>query len=107
MEENQSKFKKYLYNQIALVAAIIGVVWGVYNYINLPTVQFKLDIQQLQNDVRINNEKITNLKDNDIHTLTLNVNKILENQMQIQKDIVKLQVMTEENYHKFYPTQND
>jgi len=107
MEENQSKFKKYLYNQIALVTAIIGVVWGVYNYINLPTVQFKLDIQQLQNDVRINNEKITNLKDNDIHTLTLNVDKILENQMQIQKDIVKLQVMTEENYRKFYPTQND
>ena len=80
MEENQSKFTKILYNQVALVTAIIGIVWGAYNYINLPTVQFKLEIQQLQNDIRNSEKAITNLKDNDLHEIQLTLKRIEDKQ---------------------------
>ncbi len=106
MEENNSKFKKYAFGWVSFflgLAGIFGLIWGIFTYINIPTNQFNLQIQQLQSDIKTNNEKIANLKDNDIHTIQLNIDKILENQLQIQKDIVKLQVMIEGIYKAFYP----
>ncbi len=106
MEENNSKFKKYAFGWVPFFLGLTGMfafIWGIFTYLNIPTIQFKLAIQQLQSDVKINNEKIVNLKDNDIHTIQLNIDKILESQLQIQKDIVKLQVLLDAIYRKFYP----
>ena len=101
--EEQSKITKILYNQVALVAAIIGVVWGAYNYINAPTTQFKLEIQQLQSDIRGNNEKITNVKDNDLHEIQLTLKRIEDRQIESEKNIVKLETKLDGIYQKFYP----
>jgi hypothetical protein len=106
MEENN--LSKILYNQISLIMAVGGLVLGVigiYKFVNNPIQDFNLKIQALEMKQTEITKQITNLKDNDIHTLTLNIDKILENQISMGKDIVRLQTLLEGVYKKFYPNQ--
>ena len=57
--EEESKFKKYLYNQISLWIAIAGAVFWILSYINNPVNQVKLDIALIQKDIQvISNEHV-------------------------------------------------
>ena len=57
--EEESKFKKYLYNQISLGIAIAGAVFWILSYINNPVNQVKLDIALIQKDIQvISNEHV-------------------------------------------------
>ena len=55
--DKTDSFRKFLYNQVALVAGIVGVTFGIFNMIQAP----KSDIQVI--------EALNNIRDNHIHTL--------------------------------------
>jgi hypothetical protein len=55
--DKTDSFRKFLYNQVALVAGIVGVAFGIFNMIQAP----KSDIQVIQ--------ALNNIRDNHIHTL--------------------------------------
>ncbi len=65
MEKNEN-FRKFLYNQVALVAGIVGVAFGIFNMFQAP----KTDIQVM--------EALNNIRDNHIHTIEENVKRIDE-----------------------------
>ena len=54
-------FKKFLYNQVALVVGIVGVAFGIFNMLQAP----KSDIQVI--------EALNNIRDNHIHTIEENI----------------------------------
>jgi hypothetical protein len=60
----KESFKKFLYNQVALAAAIVGVAFGIFNLLQGP----KSDIQVM--------EALNNIRDNHIHTIEENVKRI-------------------------------
>lgn len=60
----KESFKKFLYNQVALAAAIVGVAFGVFNLLQGP----KSDIQVM--------EALNNIRDNHIHTIEENVKRL-------------------------------
>lgn len=61
-------FKKFLYNQVALLAGIIGVAFGVFNMIQTP-----------KEDIRVI-EALNNIRDNHIHTIEENVKRLEDQQ---------------------------
>ena len=63
MEKTES-FKKFLYNQVALVVGIVGVAFGIFNMLQAP----KEDIKVI--------EALNNIRDNHIHTIEENVKRI-------------------------------
>ncbi len=63
MEKTES-FKKFLYNQVALVVGIVGMAFGVFNMMQAP----KEDIKVI--------EALNNIRDNHIHTIEENVKRI-------------------------------
>jgi len=66
-------FKKFLYNQVALVAGIVGVAFGIFNMLQGP----KSDIQVM--------EALNNIRDNHIHTIEENVKTLqADNQSRYQ-----------------------
>lgn len=67
-------FKKFLYNQVALVAGIVGVAFGIFNILYGP-----------QSDIKVM-EALNNLRDNHIHTLEESTKRIEQtSQEQYQK----------------------
>jgi len=62
--DKQESFKKFLYNQVALVAGIIGVTFGIFNMLQTP-----------QTDIKVI-EALNNIRDNHIHTIEENVKRI-------------------------------
>ena len=70
MEKTES-FKKFLYNQVALVVGIVGMAFGVFNMMQAP----KEDIKVI--------EALNTIRDNHIHTIEENM-KRLDSQSQDQ-----------------------
>lgn len=66
--DKQETFKKFLYNQVALVAGIVGVAFGIFNMMQVP----KTDIQVIN--------ALNNIRDNHIHTIEKNVERLEEQQ---------------------------
>ena len=66
--DKQETFKKFLYNQVALVAGIVGVAFGIFNMMQAP----KTDIQVIN--------ALNNIRDNHIHTIEKNVERLEEQQ---------------------------
>lgn len=62
--EKPETLRKFLYNQVALVAGIVGVAFGVFNMLQAP----KEDIKVI--------EALNNIRDNHIHTIEENVKRI-------------------------------
>jgi len=62
--DKQESFKKFLYNQVALVAGIIGVTFGIFNMLQTPHTDIKVI------------EALNNIRDNHIHTIEENVKRI-------------------------------
>ncbi len=62
--DKQESFRKFLYNQVALAAGIVGIAFGIFNLLQGP----KSDIQVM--------EALNNIRDNHIHTIEENVKRI-------------------------------
>lgn len=94
MEENgTSKFKKYLYNEVALVMAIAGVLWGIYNYTTNPIHSFDLQIQEISIEYENLSKQMANIKDNDLHTLELQMDEIKKQQVDILQAIARMETI--------------
>lgn len=63
MEQTET-FRKFLYNQVALVAGIVGVAFGIFNLLHAP-----------KEDLRVM-EALNTIRDNHIHTIEENVKRI-------------------------------
>jgi hypothetical protein len=60
---DSSHIKKVLYNEVAFVVAIVGVAFGVINWIYSPAKQMDKDISLIQKDIAvINNNHLTHLQ---------------------------------------------
>ena len=58
-----SQVRKVLYNEVAFAVAIIGMAFGVINWIYSPAKQMDKDISLIQKDVAIiNNNHLTHLQ---------------------------------------------
>lgn len=66
--EKTETFKKFLYNQVALVAGIVGVAFGLFNMLQTP----KTDIEVIN--------ALNNIRDNHIHTIEENVKRLDDQQ---------------------------
>jgi len=75
--DKETPFKKYLYNEITAVVALISVVVGVMNWVNNPDNKMSSSLQLIQKDISIINsnhlthlqtyaEEIKELKERDI-----------------------------------------
>jgi hypothetical protein len=92
----ESQFKKYLYNEVTLIIAIGAFVWGIYGYITNPIHKFDLQIQEITINAQNVSKQMQNLKDNDLHSLTLKTNEIVDNQQKIMIQITKLETLLEQ-----------
>lgn len=54
-------FRRFLYNQVALAAGIIGVAFGIFNLLQAP-----------REDIKVI-EALNNIRDNHIHTIEENI----------------------------------
>jgi hypothetical protein len=62
--DKTENFRKFLYNQVALVAGVVGIVFGIFNMLQAP----KTDIEVMN--------ALNNIRDNHIHTIEENVKRI-------------------------------
>lgn len=104
-EPSTGKIVKVLYNQVALVLAILGFGWGIFNYMTAEPHATDLRIQKLELGMS-EQAKIMDLLDtikkNDIHTITVSVDEIKEMEIQLQKDIVEIRTLLQ--MHMGYKT---
>ncbi len=63
MEKNET-FRKFLYNQVALLAGVAGVLFGIFNMLQAP----KTDIKVI--------ETLNTIRDNHIHTIEENLKRM-------------------------------
>ncbi len=99
--ENKSKFKEYAFGWVSFflgLAGMFGLIWGVFVYLNTPTQKFSLEIQQIKSDLESHSElskQMQNIKDNDLHSITVKLEEQQKSLIEIQKQIVKLQTLIE------------
>ncbi|MDE1970929.1 MAG: hypothetical protein KGI50_05135 [Patescibacteria group bacterium] len=81
-------FKKFLYNQVALAAAIIGVAFGIFNLLQAP-----------REDIKVI-DALNNIRDNHIHTIEENLKRLDETHQQQFLDtsdrLTKIETILEE-----------
>ena len=70
----KESFRKFLYNQVALAAGIVGVAFGIFNMLQGP----KTDIQVM--------EALNNIRDNHIHSLEVNLDQLQDQNQQKFQD---------------------
>lgn len=87
MDRTES-FRRFLYNQVALVAGIVGVAFGVFNMLQAP-----------REDIRVI-EALNNIRDNHIHSIEENIKTISdenEDRFQSTSDrLTKIETILEE-----------
>lgn len=90
--ENGSNFKirKLLFNEITFVLAIASAVFWVFNYINNPQHKTELDIQSIRAEIESHeklSDQITNLKDNDMHTIELKLDTVVDSISTLREEV--------------------
>jgi uncharacterized membrane protein len=60
---NEQGFKKYLYNEVTAIVAVVGVVVGVMNWVNNPMAKVQTDIALIkQSIVTIETNHLTHIQ---------------------------------------------
>lgn len=97
--QEASIVNKVLSAKVASVIAVVSLVVGITSYVNKPAQQNTEAINILQarieKDESLNEQLVATLK-NDTHSVGENQNKLLEQVIQLQKDIVQLQTIINE-----------
>jgi hypothetical protein len=96
----ESKFRKYLYNEVTLIIAVIGVVWGVFNYINNPQKLIEAEFNKheaVQENYQANlTKELQVIREGDLKDLKAD---IIENRNELTKltnEVIKLQTIINE-----------
>ena len=90
----ESKIRKVLFNEVALFVGAMGFVLSIVFWIVNPQQNIELRIQGIQKDIashQVLSEQMQNLKDNDLHSITVSVQKILDNQSLIFERIARIE----------------
>ena len=87
-QNGESRIRKVLFNEVALFAGIIGILFGVFNYIYSPNVQQDSDLKVM--------ETLNNLRDNHINTLENDVNDIKKSISEIQGIQIRIETILNE-----------
>ncbi len=60
----ENSFRKYLYNEVTAVVALVAVTFGVVNWVNNPAKEMEKNIALIQKDIEIiNTNHITHIQD--------------------------------------------
>ena len=102
-DKPETKAKKFIFNEISLILAIIGVVIGAFIYLTSPTTENNLALQ-LQ-DQRITSQretidKLTKIQQNDTQELKQAVRDLVDQIQLQQQDITRLSTIIEERIPK-------
>lgn len=81
---NDSRIRKVLFNEVALFAGLIGVLFGVFNMLQSP-----------KTDIEIG-KQLDNLRDNHIHTIEVQLDEQAATVNAIQLQIVELKTILNE-----------
>lgn len=97
--KDEGTITKLLYNQVALVLAILGVAFGVYFTLSNPTRSLENRINNLENNIISNKElqnQLTTIQENDLHTIQVKLEETIVTINDLSKEVVKLQTILEE-----------
>ena len=61
---DETKFSKYLYNQITFILAIVSIAWGIFVYLSSPTTEILLMKKDLEGINKGLNNELLHLSDN-------------------------------------------
>ncbi len=87
-------FRKFLYNQVALLAGIVGVLFGVFNMLQAP----KTDIKVI--------ETLNTIRDNHIHTIEEDIKRIEESNLKDSQEVRDRLTRMETILNERLPTNN-
>lgn len=86
--DKTATFRKFLYNQVALLVGIIGVLFGVFNMLQAP----KTDIKVI--------ETLNTIRDNHIHTLEEDLKRMEESNIKDSQEfrdrLTRIETLLEE-----------
>ncbi len=81
-------FRKFLYNQVALLAGVVGVLFGVFNMIQAP-----------KEDIRVI-ETLNTIRDNHIHTIEEDIKRIeeadIKDSQEVRDRLTRIETLLEE-----------
>lgn len=100
MSENGNKFRRYLYNEVSLVLAIIGVISGFIFWIQNPQQSLEKELVRIETKIEANDEiskQIANIKDNDLHELQIKMDSLADKQVQLLERMARLEALLKEN----------
>lgn len=81
-------FRKFLYNQVALLAGIVGVLFGVFNMIQAP-----------KEDIRVI-ETLNTIRDNHIHTIEEDIKRLeaadIKDSQEVRDRLTRIETLLDE-----------
>jgi hypothetical protein len=90
-ENGSKKIKDVLYNQVAFVLAIGGFVWGAFNYLNAPQVQFNERLGKIETNMALIQQSVQTIQLNHEQHMQDALTEIADNKKLIA-DLQKEQV---------------
>lgn len=78
-------FKEFLYNQVALVLAVGGFVWGIFNFLQVPQTKFEGDIGGIRQDVALIQQSINTIQLNHEAHIQTAMEEIADSKAQIEE----------------------
>jgi hypothetical protein len=89
-DNRENLFRKYLYNEITAVVALIGITFGVINWVNNPTIEIEKNVALIQRDIEnINANHLMHIQDivSDMKDLQIENNMQNEERRRIELEI--------------------
>ncbi len=89
-ENGRIKFRKYLFNEVTFALAIASAAFWVFNYVSNPQRELERRVDSIQANIEQHEalgDQLTNIKDNDLHTIEEAVKTIADDVKQLGKDM--------------------
>ena len=79
-----SAFTKFLYNQVALVLAIGGFAWGIFNFLQVPQTKFSGDVADIHQNIALIQQSIQTIQLNHEAHIQTAMEEIADSKKQIE-----------------------
>jgi hypothetical protein len=94
--ENESKIKKVLFNEVSFLIAGVGLVSSVMFWVMNPQQDMQLQLVEMKGQIESNQtvgEMLQKFKDNDLHELQLKMDQIESRQIQVLQGMSRLEAI--------------
>ena len=98
MDQNglpENKIRKVLFNEVSLITGVVSIILVGVFWVANPQHKVELEVQHLNDQLQSITEKVTNLKDNDLHTLETKINGIEAQIREIRDIVIRLETKLE------------